>query len=103
MKPFEIIVEGKVLPCLLTMAAMSDFRDSRGKEPSDASDAYEVLSLIFFCARAAAERSCSEFIYTERSFLNALDPDEAAACINAWTEANTEDSKKKTQEKKKKA
>lgn len=103
MKPFEINIAGKAIPCLLTMAAMADFKDSRGKDVSEVADAFEILSLIFFCARAAAERAGTEFEYTERSFFNALDPEEAAACINAWTEANMEDSKKKAPAKKTKA
>lgn len=100
MKPFEIKVGGQTIPCRLTMAAMSDFKDRYNKEATEVSDAHEILGLIFFCARAEAERRGEELAMTERQFRNALDPDEAAECINAYNAAAApEEPKKKTPKK----
>lgn len=100
---FSIKVEGKEYPCAITMAAMDDFKEARGIEPHEAKTPYDILRLVYYSARAAAERHGDEYPYTERAFLNALDPEEGAACINAYAGAGNEESKKKDSQRKAKA
>lgn len=87
-KQFEITVNGKTLPCGLTMGAMLRFKELTGHEVSEIQQqsVSDLVTYLYCCTTSACRRNGVEFSMSLMEFADSLSPDE----LNAWTQSLAE-------------
>lgn len=87
-KQFEITVNGKTLPCGLTMGAMLQFKELTGREVSEIQqqNVSDLVAYLYCCTASACRRNGVEFTMSLLAFADALDPD----ALDAWVKSLTE-------------
>lgn len=91
-----ITINGRELPCRITMGAFILFREQTGREANEiTSNALsDMIIFIWCCTKSACRADKVEFDLSLEEFADAADP----ACLNAfYAQAAEDDGKKKEQ------